>query len=131
MHGKKKTIIRSRRTSETIIIKCTFVVACIAQERDMVELLVARNASMEVRDQDGRTPLHAALGRTARGSECARVLLAAGANPNEPDNYGYTSVHLAALNEFASSVKMLLGKMINVITNYSLAPLSLFSITLL
>lgn len=91
---------------------CTFniFVATLAQSLEVVELLVKKRANVRARDADGRTPLHGAIVRGARACDVARVLLAAGADPNAPDNFGYTSLHIAALNEFSACVLLLLGK---------------------
>lgn len=76
---------------------------------EVVELLVSRRANVRARDIDGRTPLHGAIVRGARACDVARLLLAAGADPNDPDNFGYTPLHIAALNEFSACVLLLLG----------------------
>lgn len=76
----------------------------------MVELLVGRNADVNSRDVDGRTPLHGSIVRGARACDVARQLLSVGADPNAPDNFGYTPLHIAALNEFSACVLLLLGK---------------------
>lgn len=47
---------------------------------DLVKLLIASGANVNVRDTEGRTPLF--LTATATDAEMARILLAAGANPN-------------------------------------------------
>lgn len=75
-----------------------------------MELLVAKRANVRARDVDGRTPLHGAIVRGARACDVARMLLSVGADPNAPDNFGYTPVHIAALNEFSACVLLLLGK---------------------
>jgi ankyrin repeat protein len=49
--------------------------------------------------------------RGARACDVARLLLSVGANPNAPDNFGYTPLHIAALNEFSACVLLLLGKL--------------------
>lgn len=65
---------------------------------------------MKARDIDGRTPLHGSIVRGARACDVARLLLSVGADPNAPDNFGYTPLHIAALNEFSACVLLLLGK---------------------
>lgn len=70
---------------------------------------MARRANVRARDIDGRTPLHGAIVRGARACDVARLLLSAGADPNAADNFGYTPLHIAALNEFSSCVLLLLG----------------------
>lgn len=73
-------------------------------------MLIRKGASTRAQDIDGRTPLHSALGRASRSSDCVKILLKASANVNQPDLFGYTPMHLAALNEFSSCVCLLLGK---------------------
>lgn len=70
---------------------------------------MGRRGDVRAKDADGRTPLHGAIVRGARACDVARALLSAGADPNAPDNFGYTPLHIAALNEFSACVLLLLG----------------------
>lgn len=59
--------------------------------------------------KDGRSALHAAIVKESKCFECAKLLLNAGVCVNKPDAYGYTPLHIAALNEFSSCAYMLIG----------------------
>lgn len=49
------------------------------------------------------------LSQVSRSCDCVRVLLDAGALVNRADHFGYTPLHLAALNEFSSCAALLIG----------------------
>jgi ankyrin repeat protein len=67
-----------------------------------IERLVAAGANRELRDGNGRTPLHVAAYR--KQYEAARVLMRRGANPNALDAQRYDIVTIAAV---ANDVPML------------------------
>lgn len=83
-------------------------IACLSQSIETVDLLVSRKADVHAIYKDGRTTLHAAIVKDSKDWECARILLKNGVNVNKPDNYGYTPLHMAALNEFGSCAYMLI-----------------------
>lgn len=81
-----------------------------AQSVECVETLLRNSGSCDVNatDLDQRTPLHAAVGKALQAYEVAETLLAWRADPNACDRYGYTPLHMAALNELAQCVETLL-----------------------
>lgn len=82
--------------------------ACLAQCADAVEALLKHGADVRAIYKDGRTALHAAIVKESKCHECAKLVLLAGVDVNRADNYGYTPLHIAALNEFAACTRMLL-----------------------
>ncbi|XP_020801629.1 transient receptor potential channel pyrexia isoform X1 [Drosophila serrata] len=78
--------------------------ACLSQSIGTVDLLIAYGANVNAVYRDGRTALHAAIVKQSRCLDCCNALLKAGADVNKADNYGYTPLHIAALNEFSSCV---------------------------
>ncbi|XP_018334781.1 transient receptor potential channel pyrexia-like [Agrilus planipennis] len=80
-----------------------------AQSLDAVELLLRKgNANPNIADFDKRTPLHAAVGKNAKSHDTIEVLVAWGADVNVKDQYGYTPLHVAALNELSQCVEVLI-----------------------
>lgn len=84
--------------------------ACLSQCVETVEILIKYRADVNAIYKDGRSALHAAIVKESKCFECAKLLLKAGVNVNKPDAYGYTPLHIAALNEFSSCAYMLIGK---------------------
>ncbi|KAJ8960311.1 hypothetical protein NQ318_004037 [Aromia moschata] len=111
--------------------------AALSQCSETLELLLGKGADPNVPDADGRTPLHSSIVKVtikasipasrnrvglsssllqrdssqivSRSCECVRLLLNAGAAVNKPDAFGYTPLHLAALNEFSHCVMLLIN----------------------
>lgn len=80
-----------------------------SQSFDCTELLLRKgNANPNLGDYDKRTPLHAAVGKAARSYDIIEVLVAWGADVNAKDQYGYTPLHVAALNELSQCVEVLI-----------------------
>lgn len=80
-----------------------------SQAFDCVELLLRKgNADPNVGDHDQRTPLHAAVGKAARSYDIIEILVSWGADVNAKDQYGYTPLHMAALNELSQCVETLI-----------------------
>ncbi|KAK9882095.1 hypothetical protein WA026_018941 [Henosepilachna vigintioctopunctata] len=80
-----------------------------AQAYDCVELLLRKgNADPNISDCDKRTPLHAAVGKAARSYDIIEILVSWGAEVNTKDQYGYTPLHIAALNELSQCVEILI-----------------------
>lgn len=100
--------------------------ACLAQAVDTVGVLIERGANVNAIYKDGRTALHAAIVKESRFWDCARMLLEAKVDVNKADNFGYTPLHIAALNEFSYCVILLLdyGADITARTNGSVSALS-------
>ncbi|XP_028982416.1 uncharacterized protein LOC107045025 [Diachasma alloeum] len=76
---------------------------------ECVEALL-RNGSCDpnVDDNDGRTALHFALGRSLLAYDVTEFLIGWRADVNKADKYGYTPLHVAALNELSQCVDVLI-----------------------
>jgi ankyrin repeat protein len=70
--------------------------------------LLARGASPDARDDDGRTPLHSAVLGGAVG--LAGLLLEAGADPNARDQDGFTPLHFAAQEHLPEMARLLVAR---------------------
>lgn len=76
---------------------------------ECVELLLRDgNADPNSEDFDHRTPLHASIGKADSAFEIIELLLSWGANVNAKDVYGFTPLHLAALDGLAHCVELLI-----------------------
>lgn len=71
-------------------------------------LLRDGNADANAEDFDHRTPLHAAVGKSDSAFDILETLISWGANVNAKDVYGFTALHLAALDGLAHCVEMLI-----------------------
>lgn len=72
------------------------------------QLLRDGNADPNAEDFDHRTPLHAAVGKSDSAFDILELLISWGANVNAKDVYGFTALHLAALDGLAPCVEMLI-----------------------
>uniref|UniRef100_A0A182QEN6 Ion transport domain-containing protein n=1 Tax=Anopheles farauti TaxID=69004 RepID=A0A182QEN6_9DIPT len=76
---------------------------------DCVEaLLKLGGCDPNMADFDQRTPLHAAVSKSDTAVEMIETLIAWGANVNQRDVYGFTALHLAALDALGPCVETLL-----------------------
>ncbi|XP_058444280.1 transient receptor potential channel pyrexia [Malaya genurostris] len=100
--------------------------ACLSQCHETVTYLISRNADVHAVYRDGRTALHASIVKESRFWDCTLSLLRAKVDVNRADNFGYTPLHIAALNEFSSCVFMLIqyGADITARTNGGVSALS-------
>lgn len=74
-----------------------------------VESLVSNgNADPNAEDFDKRTPLHAAIGNSDTSVDIIESLILWGANINQKDVFGYSALHLAALEGFTHCVDVLI-----------------------
>lgn len=71
-------------------------------------LLRNGNANPNAEDFDQRTPLHAAVGKSDYAFDILETLVSWGANVNKKDVFGFTALHLAALDGLAQCVEMLI-----------------------
>ncbi|MBI5684164.1 MAG: ankyrin repeat domain-containing protein [Verrucomicrobia bacterium] len=85
---------KSPRTKEGVM---PIQVAVIARHNEILELLLARNADVNAKDDIGLTALHWAARWRNKGA--ARLLLANKADVNAKDNYGHTPVDAAEQNQ--------------------------------
>ena len=75
----------------------------------VVKTLVAGGANVNIRDrQDGKTPLQASF--RWPDTQAAKLLLAAGADPNVGDQWGRTVLHDAVSEGYLSIAELLLAK---------------------
>ncbi len=75
----------------------------------VVNLLIARGASLTATDERGYTPLHYAVNASANAVEVVKALCEKGAQPNAPDNKGLTPLCHAVCNENVDVVSALLS----------------------
>lgn len=101
-------------------------IACLSQSIETVELLIKYKADVNLVYKDGRTALHASIVKETSSWECTRLLLDSGVDVNKADHFGYTPLHLAALNEFSTCALMLIerGADITARTNGGVSALS-------
>ncbi|KAL9703419.1 hypothetical protein quinque_006937 [Culex quinquefasciatus] len=76
---------------------------------ECVELLLrVGNADPNAEDFDQRTPLHAAIGKSESAFDIIETLICWGADVNKKDVFGFTPLHLAALDGLAHCVEILI-----------------------
>ena len=81
----------------------------------LIQVFLSAHADLEIADGDGKTALHLAAGSTsARGSETVKCLFDAGANANVRDEHYRTPLLLAARSGTPETVKILLGRAVEV-----------------
>lgn len=92
---------------------------------DMVKLLVARGAEVNVADVDGITPLIRAVVR--RDPRMVKLLLDSGAQINVKDHRGHTALTHATLRSDADTLKLLIaqGAEVDVVTAMGTTPWSI------
>lgn len=80
-----------------------------AQSVECVEILLNTGAcDSNAVDNDMRSPLHSAVGKSLLAFEITEILLMWKAEVNQKDKYDYTPLHIAALNEQSRCVETLL-----------------------
>ncbi|XP_028039256.1 transient receptor potential channel pyrexia-like [Bombyx mandarina] len=76
---------------------------------DCVEVLLRDgNADPNAEDYDKRSPLHAAITRSERACDIIELLVNWGAQVNKKDEYGYSAIHLAAMDGLTQCVETLI-----------------------
>lgn len=82
-----------------------------SQSVDCIDMLIKAGADVNARDIDDRTPLHSAISvKTLNICLAVDTLLSYQAKVNVQDHYGFTPLHIAALNEAPECVESLLAK---------------------
>ncbi|VVC99573.1 unnamed protein product [Leptidea sinapis] len=76
---------------------------------ECVEVLLRDgNADPNAEDFDKRSPLHAAITKSERACDIIEILVSWGAQTNKKDEYGYSPIHLAAIDGLTSCVETLI-----------------------
>lgn len=82
-----------------------------SQSVDCIDMLIKAGADVNARDIDDRTPLHSAISvKTLNICPAVDALLGYQAKVNLQDHYGFTPLHIAALNEAPECAESLLAK---------------------
>ncbi|KAJ8936619.1 hypothetical protein NQ314_012234 [Rhamnusium bicolor] len=90
-------------------------------------LLIKGKANPNIEDCDKRSSLHTAIGRTFVSSDIIEILITYGAHVNKIDQYGYTPLHIAALNELSECVEILIlqGADVTIKSKCGMTPLAI------
>ena len=93
-----------------------------AKDRQTAEVLIDAGGDINITDNRGRTPLH-----TVENVEAVTLLIDRGAEINATSNYGHTPLHIAAKNGFVKIAELLIsnGANINVRDQSEQTPLEL------
>ena len=83
-----------------------------------VHIKLISEANPNIEDSDRRTPLHSAIVKGSRSYECVRLLLDNGADVNHRDRFGYSPLHIAALNEYSYCANLLLANGADITARY-------------
>ncbi|XP_038207262.1 transient receptor potential channel pyrexia [Zerene cesonia] len=76
---------------------------------ECVEVLLRDgNADPNAEDYDKRTPLHAAISKSERACDIIELLVSWGAQVNKKDEYGYSPIHIAAIDGLTNCVETLI-----------------------
>jgi len=81
--------------------------ACREQSVECAKLLI-ENSDVNDEDNEGRTPLHLALGRSEAAEITEFLVNIQGIKLNKVDRYGFTALHVAAVNEQAQAAAVLI-----------------------
>ncbi|XP_059058716.1 transient receptor potential channel pyrexia-like [Achroia grisella] len=99
--AKANTLNHKGSTALHLAARCSSVECIEALLRD-------GNADPNVEDSDKRTPLHAAVNHSERACDIIDMLVSCGAQINKKDVYGYSPLHLAAIDGVTQCVEILL-----------------------
>uniref|UniRef100_A0A1B6F4A2 Ion transport domain-containing protein n=1 Tax=Cuerna arida TaxID=1464854 RepID=A0A1B6F4A2_9HEMI len=77
---------------------------------ECVEALLKAGSDVNAVDVDNITPLRAAVSKALLAYNTVEILIAWGAEVNVKDKYGFTALHVAALNELSQCVEALILK---------------------
>lgn len=87
-------------------------------DKAAVEALLAKGVDVNVRDTNGRTPLH-----WAREKDIAELLLAKGSDVNAKNEYGFTPLHLKAYEKDVAELLLAKGADVNAKATNGYTPL--------
>jgi ankyrin repeat protein len=78
----------------------------------IVELLLSKGATVDIKNDEGTTPLHTAA--AINNEAVLKYLIDHGADVNSADDNGYTPLHMACGNGFEASVNLLINRGANI-----------------
>ena len=101
--NKANVAVKNQRGQTALHVAAT--VHCL----ECVETLVHKgNSDPNAEDNDGRTPLHAGLGKSLLSYDVTEMLITRRAHVNKADKYGFTPLHIAAINELSQCIDYLI-----------------------
>ena len=108
---------------KTVVLSQDILAAAESGESGRVQECLKGGADVNVKDNEGCTPLHWAA--KSGDSESCRLLIDAGADVNDPDKSGLTPLHVAGVNRRHEICKLLIdaGADVNTTDNFGLTPL--------
>jgi len=141
-----KLLLQTFNTPNEHVLGITALHEAAAFSEELVQILIANSADLNVRDFMGLTPLHWAImysfnstnfinssnsGRVELNYNIIRVLLENGADPNIQDIHGQTPLHLACYYNFKRIMTLLFrhGGSFNIADNSGHLPLQYAKLT--
>jgi len=115
-----KPDVRDSKNGNTLL-----QLAAVKGSKDIAELLLAKGADINSKNNDSQTPLH--FGSYNGETQLVKLLISKGAELNAKDSYGFTPLHNAASNGNKEAAEYLISKGagINSRTSHGSTPLHL------